>query len=119
GREGRRPGPSQARDREDPGHSGPAGRRPRLPPGPPGRARRAHGGGPPRSPRLPGRPPRGAAAERGDRVDSEHDGSRALGHLALMRPAFAYHRPSTVEEACRILAREPGAAVLAGGTDLM
>src|SRR5262245_51380744 len=36
-----------------------------------------------------------------------------------MRPAFAYHRPSTVEEACRILAREPGAAVLAGGTDLM
>lgn len=36
-----------------------------------------------------------------------------------MRPPFAYHRPATVEEACRILAREPGAAVLAGGTDLM
>jgi carbon-monoxide dehydrogenase medium subunit len=36
-----------------------------------------------------------------------------------MRPAFAYHRPATVEEACRILAREPEAAVLAGGTDLM
>ncbi len=36
-----------------------------------------------------------------------------------MRPPFAYHRPATVEEACRILAGEPGAAVLAGGTDLM
>jgi carbon-monoxide dehydrogenase medium subunit len=36
-----------------------------------------------------------------------------------VRPSFAYHRPSSVEEACRILAREPGAAVLAGGTDLM
>lgn len=36
-----------------------------------------------------------------------------------MRPHFAYHRPATVEEACRILAREPEAAILAGGTDLM
>jgi aerobic carbon-monoxide dehydrogenase medium subunit len=36
-----------------------------------------------------------------------------------MRPHFAYHRPSSVEEACRLLAREPEAAVLAGGTDLM
>lgn len=36
-----------------------------------------------------------------------------------MRPHFAYHRPATVEEACRILAGEPRAAVLAGGTDLM
>ncbi len=36
-----------------------------------------------------------------------------------MRPPFAYHRPATVEEACRILAAEPRAAVLAGGTDLM
>jgi carbon-monoxide dehydrogenase medium subunit len=36
-----------------------------------------------------------------------------------MRPSFAYHRPSSVEEACRLLAREPQAAVLAGGTDLM
>jgi carbon-monoxide dehydrogenase medium subunit len=36
-----------------------------------------------------------------------------------MRPAFAYHRPSSVEEACRILAGEPRAAILAGGTDLM
>jgi CO/xanthine dehydrogenase FAD-binding subunit len=36
-----------------------------------------------------------------------------------MRPRFAYHRPSSVEEACRLLAREPEAAVLAGGTDLM
>lgn len=36
-----------------------------------------------------------------------------------MRPHFAYHRPATVEEACAILAREPGAAILAGGTDLM
>lgn len=36
-----------------------------------------------------------------------------------MRSHFAYHCPSSVEEACRILAREPGAAVLAGGTDLM
>ncbi len=36
-----------------------------------------------------------------------------------MRPPFAYHRPSSVEEACRILAGEPRAAVLAGGTDLM
>lgn len=36
-----------------------------------------------------------------------------------MRPRFAYHRPASVEEACRILAAEPSAAVLAGGTDLM
>jgi CO/xanthine dehydrogenase FAD-binding subunit len=36
-----------------------------------------------------------------------------------VRPAFAYHRPATVQEACRILAAEPRAAVLAGGTDLM
>lgn len=36
-----------------------------------------------------------------------------------MRPRFAYHRPATVEEACRILTAEPRAAVLAGGTDLM
>jgi carbon-monoxide dehydrogenase medium subunit len=36
-----------------------------------------------------------------------------------VRPAFAYHRPASVEEACRILAAEPRAAVLAGGTDLM
>ena len=36
-----------------------------------------------------------------------------------MRPAFAYHRPATVQDACRILADEPRAAVLAGGTDLM
>jgi carbon-monoxide dehydrogenase medium subunit len=36
-----------------------------------------------------------------------------------MRPRFAHHRPTTVEEACRILAEEPRAAILAGGTDLM
>jgi CO/xanthine dehydrogenase FAD-binding subunit len=30
-----------------------------------------------------------------------------------------YHRPASLEEACRLLAAEPGAAVLAGGTDLM
>ena len=36
-----------------------------------------------------------------------------------MRPPFAYHRPATVAEACALLAREPEAAVLAGGTDLM
>jgi CO/xanthine dehydrogenase FAD-binding subunit len=36
-----------------------------------------------------------------------------------VRPSFAYHRPSTVEEACRLLAAEPCAAILAGGTDLM
>ena len=36
-----------------------------------------------------------------------------------MRPPFAYHRPASLEEACRLLAAEPGAAVLAGGTDLM
>ncbi len=36
-----------------------------------------------------------------------------------MRPRFAYHRPATVAEACRILRDEPGAVILAGGTDLM
>jgi CO/xanthine dehydrogenase FAD-binding subunit len=36
-----------------------------------------------------------------------------------VRPSFAYHRPATLEEACRLLAAEPRAAVLAGGTDLM
>lgn len=36
-----------------------------------------------------------------------------------MRPQFAYHRPATLEEACGLLAREPRAAILAGGTDLM
>ena len=36
-----------------------------------------------------------------------------------MRPSFAYHRPATLEEACRLLVAEPRAAVLAGGTDLM
>lgn len=36
-----------------------------------------------------------------------------------MRPPFAYHRPGSLAEACRILAVEPGAVVLAGGTDLM
>jgi CO/xanthine dehydrogenase FAD-binding subunit len=36
-----------------------------------------------------------------------------------VRPAFAYHRPATLEEACGILAAEPRAAILAGGTDLM
>jgi carbon-monoxide dehydrogenase medium subunit len=36
-----------------------------------------------------------------------------------VRPRFAYHRPASVEEACRILAAEPSAAILAGGTDLM
>jgi CO/xanthine dehydrogenase FAD-binding subunit len=37
----------------------------------------------------------------------------------LLRPSFAYHRPATLEEACRLLAAEPRAAILAGGTDLM
>jgi CO/xanthine dehydrogenase FAD-binding subunit len=36
-----------------------------------------------------------------------------------MRPAFAYHRPTTLDEACRLLAAEPRATILAGGTDLM
>jgi carbon-monoxide dehydrogenase medium subunit len=36
-----------------------------------------------------------------------------------MRPNFAYHRPETLAEACRLLAAQPDAAVLAGGTDLM
>jgi carbon-monoxide dehydrogenase medium subunit len=33
-------------------------------------------------------------------------------------PAFAYYRPRTIQEACALLAA-PGAAVLAGGTDLL
>ena len=33
-------------------------------------------------------------------------------------PPFDYHRPSTLAEACALLA-EPGAVALAGGTDLM
>jgi carbon-monoxide dehydrogenase medium subunit len=36
-----------------------------------------------------------------------------------VRPPFAYHRPATLEEACRLLAAEPRARVLAGGTDLL
>jgi aerobic carbon-monoxide dehydrogenase medium subunit len=36
-----------------------------------------------------------------------------------LRPSFAYHRPATLEEACRLLVAEPRAAILAGGTDLM
>jgi CO/xanthine dehydrogenase FAD-binding subunit len=36
-----------------------------------------------------------------------------------VRPSFAYHRPTTLAEACQLLAREPEAAILAGGTDLM
>ena len=36
-----------------------------------------------------------------------------------MRPPFAYHRPATLEEACRLLAADPRATALAGGTDLM
>jgi len=36
-----------------------------------------------------------------------------------VRPSFAYHRPATLEDACRLLAAEPRAAILAGGTDLM
>jgi xanthine dehydrogenase FAD-binding subunit len=36
-----------------------------------------------------------------------------------VRPPFAYHRPTTVEEACRLLAADPRATALAGGTDLM
>lgn len=35
-----------------------------------------------------------------------------------MRP-FRYHRPRSVEEACRILANGPGVHALAGGTDLL
>ncbi len=35
-----------------------------------------------------------------------------------MRP-FAYHRPKSVREACRILASEPEAYPLAGGTDIL
>jgi carbon-monoxide dehydrogenase medium subunit len=36
-----------------------------------------------------------------------------------VRPPFAYHRPATLEEACRLLAADPRATALAGGTDLM
>ncbi len=36
----------------------------------------------------------------------------------MMRP-FAYHRPKSVREACRILASEPEAYPLAGGTDIL
>lgn len=36
-----------------------------------------------------------------------------------MRPPFAYYGPTSVAEACRILAEVPGAVPLAGGTDLM
>lgn len=36
-----------------------------------------------------------------------------------MRPPFAYHRPATLGEACRLLADDPQAVALAGGTDLM
>jgi carbon-monoxide dehydrogenase medium subunit len=36
----------------------------------------------------------------------------------MMRP-FAYYRPKSVQEACRILAQEPEAYLLAGGTDLL
>jgi carbon-monoxide dehydrogenase medium subunit len=36
----------------------------------------------------------------------------------MMRP-FAYHRPRSVEEACRLLADDPKAYPLAGGTDLL
>jgi CO/xanthine dehydrogenase FAD-binding subunit len=36
-----------------------------------------------------------------------------------VRPQFAYQRPATLDEACRLLAAEPRAAILAGGTDLM
>jgi carbon-monoxide dehydrogenase medium subunit len=32
---------------------------------------------------------------------------------------FAYHRPTTLREAWRLLAEQPGAALLAGGTDLL
>jgi CO/xanthine dehydrogenase FAD-binding subunit len=36
-----------------------------------------------------------------------------------VRPPFAYHRPGSTAEACRLLAADPAATVLAGGTDLM
>jgi len=36
-----------------------------------------------------------------------------------VRPPFAYYRPATLAEACRILTEIPGAVALAGGTDLM
>jgi carbon-monoxide dehydrogenase medium subunit len=36
-----------------------------------------------------------------------------------VRPPFAYHRPATLGEACRLLADDPQAVALAGGTDLM
>ena len=34
-------------------------------------------------------------------------------------PDFRYHRPARVEEACRLLEANDGAAALAGGTDLL
>lgn len=34
-------------------------------------------------------------------------------------PDFTYHKPTTVRDACRILAEHAGAAPLAGGTDLL
>ena len=36
-----------------------------------------------------------------------------------MRPPFAYHRPATLAEACGLLAADPRAVAMAGGTDLM
>jgi xanthine dehydrogenase FAD-binding subunit len=36
-----------------------------------------------------------------------------------VRPSFIYRAPTSLEEACHLLAAEPSAAVLAGGTDLM
>jgi carbon-monoxide dehydrogenase medium subunit len=36
-----------------------------------------------------------------------------------MLKTYEYHRPDTVEEACRLLEELPGARVLAGGTDLL
>ena len=34
-------------------------------------------------------------------------------------PDFKYHRPASIQDACRILAESPDAAPLAGGTDLL
>jgi len=36
-----------------------------------------------------------------------------------MPKTYEYHRPDTVEEACRLLEELPGARILAGGTDLL
>ncbi|MBN1773288.1 MAG: xanthine dehydrogenase family protein subunit M [Deltaproteobacteria bacterium] len=38
---------------------------------------------------------------------------------AVATSGFAYHRPTTLREAWRLLAEHPGAALLAGGTDLL